>query len=60
MYTYKNSLAWKKIVFLFPILACRYSFFACRCVMGGSNGVGQPVMANGITPSSGGGGGDIG
>ena len=51
MYTDKNSQAWRKIVF--------YSL-ACRCMMGGSNGVGQPVMANGIAPSGGGaGGGDI-
>ena len=37
-----------------------FNTLACRCVLGGSNGVGQPVMANGIAPSGGGaGGGDI-
>jgi len=34
------------------------SEYRLRCVMGGSNGVGQPVMANGIAPSGGGAGGD--
>ena len=61
MYSFFNILVCICTVFLLADVHL-FNTLACRCMMGGSNGVGQPVMANGIAPSGGGGGGggDIG